>query len=303
MSKTLTIVGDDGVPKQILALSERTRMFYEKFPRERYSWRMEQVPLQESNPVLAALANADPAAVKDILKVAPAAAFKRTVQFRCTLRDDLLGRDLGSATAYGEYYEYKDVERIESAAFSRMIALVAGIGLDDQDELIQVDALLCAKENTNGGKKEPKAAEQNPNFSLADANAPRAAAKRQEAAAATSQNDQAQGLQSGTDAAQTATVVATDAAGPESPVEESTTQQPKADGQAYQSLFFLLPADLAKEAAQVAAEFELDANALASHVGSDSVKIRRILKESRKVQAGTLTREQFQAMVQEKCEP
>ncbi|MBU2735923.1 hypothetical protein HAQ00_09340 [Acidithiobacillus caldus ATCC 51756] len=295
--KTITITGDDGIPKQIIALSERIQMFYEKFPRERYTWRMEQIPLQETNPVLAALANADPAAVKDILKVAPAAAFKRTVQFRCTLRDDLLGRDLGSATAYGEYYEYKDVERIESAAFSRMIALVAGIGMDDQDDLIQADALLCTKGNAKGGSQEPKAATRNPNFSLQNANAERAEkGKQQPATQPTSEPHP----KAATESAATDPVV--EVAGPESPTDgENATQE--VDGQEHQSLFFLLPPDLAKEAARIAAQYDLDANALASHVGSDSVKIRRILKESKKVETGTLTREQFRAMVQEKCEP
>jgi len=298
--KTIEIMGFDGKPKEILTLSERTRVFYEKFPRDRFSWRMEQIPMSETNPVLAAIQNANPEAVKEILKSAPSSAFRKTVHFRCTLHDNVLNLDLGSASAYGEFQEYKDLERIESAAFSRMIALVAGIGVEDQDLLAQADAML-ATQGSPKPKEDPKAQVRD-GFSVTDTNKPKKETKPKKEDQAGDMETQLGESQSAepTEAPKIAAQAAS--VGPETGFEEPEQEQ-TADSPATvdESVFFLLGQE-APKAAAIAAEFGLDADRLAQYLGSDSVKLRRLDKEAKKVANGSLTREQFVAMVNELCD-
>lgn len=301
--KKISIIGDDGQAKEILAFSERVRIFYERFPRDRYSWRSEMVPMEATNPLLAAISalNGAPEMVKDVLKMAPQGALRQTVHYRCTLRDELLNRDIGSASAFGEYGAYKDLERIESAAFSRMLALVAGINADDLDVEIQEDMARTFAPSRTTARKEASIPTQ---FNMA--------AKNTQSATPTgdgSQKPTSVAVFPGRKPAahkadseeQSSTIAGPDAFDSE-PGDKATEKatDPNATEGDFRSFFFLLDEPEVDKAVALIHEYGLDASPLAAYIGSDKVKLRRILKESARVSAGSITADEFRALINEK---
>ncbi len=299
--KKISIIGDDGQAKEILALSERVRIFYERFSRDRYSWRSELVPMEATNPLLAAISalNGAPEMVKDVLKMAPQGVLRQTVHYRCTLRDELLNRDIGSASAFGEYGGYKDLERIESAAFSRMLALVAGINADDLDAEIQEDMARTFAPSQTTARKEAAIPAQ---FNMAAKNmqSPTGDGSQKPASVAVFPGRKP-AAQKADSEEQSSTVAGPDAFDSE-PGDKTTGKatDPNATEGDFRGFFFLLDEPEVDKAVALIHEYGLDASPLAAYIGSDKVKLRRILKESARVSAGSITADEFRALINEK---
>ena len=301
--KKISIIGDDGQTKEILAFSERVRIFYEKYPRDRYSWRNEMLPMEATNPLLAAISalNGAPEMVKDVLKMAPQGSLRQTIHYRCTLRDELLNRDIGSASAFGEYGAYKDLERIESAAFSRMLALVAGINADDLDAEIQEDMTRTFAPSQVVERKDAVIPAQ---FNMAAKNAQTTTStgdgSQKPASVAVFPGRKPVAQKTGSE--ETAgTVAGPDAfdSAPEEKGPEKVTDPNATEGD-FRSFFFLLDDPAVDQAVALIYEYGLDASPLAAYIGSDKVKLRRILKESARVSAGSITADEFRALINEK---
>jgi len=284
--KKLSIIGDNGEVKEILAFSERVRIFYERFPRERYSVIMEIVPPGETNPFLQAveMLRESPESLKEVMKLAPKGCFEKSAHYRCSLRDDFTKRIVGAADAFGEMNAYKDLERIQSAAFSRMLAIVCDINPDDLDGDIENDIETMKqsgtfKSNTGSIKSATPVAHQSTKEAPATvATFPRRGnnAQHKDDAFEQSASDQA----------------TTPAAKNEAPEEK--------DDAKIKGFFFLLEQEDANTAAEIATDCGINPSDFANYLGSDKVRLRRILKQYHRVAAGSLSKEDFVAMVNEK---
>lgn len=276
--KKLSIIGENGEVKEILAFSERVRIFYERFPRERFSVIVETIPQSATSPFLQSL-NAlkdAPEALKEVVKKCPSNVFQNSVHYRCSLRDDLTQRVVGSADAFGEIVAYKDLERIQSAAFSRMLAIVCDINADDLDGDIESDIQKMGEVGTQ--------------IKSATAPSPHTQPAKKEGpstVAAFPRRSKEEAFEDSADKT-------------ESPSKGDPANTAQSSSQENLGLFFLLEDDDAKVACEIATEFSIDASLFANYLGSDKVRLRRIIKQYHRVTAGALSKEDFVALINEK---